>query len=64
MTLTRCTREGLAWRLRARSSNPSAISKNPQRDKNAGSVDPDARWATALPTTETSDRFITITKTR
>ena len=61
MTLTRFTLGALIRKFQARRSNPSAISKIPQRDKDAGSVEPDARWATALPTTETSDRFITIT---
>jgi hypothetical protein len=43
-----------------RRSNPIVMSSSPQTDNDAGSVVTDAKWATALPTTETSVRFITM----
>jgi|SRR5688572_10532197 hypothetical protein len=58
----RVTREAVARNLTTRRPNPSAIKRSPHRDRDAGSVEPDAKWATALPTTEISVTFITINR--
>jgi hypothetical protein len=50
--------ERVARNLMTRSSKPIAMSSSPQADIEAGSVDPEAKWTNALPTTETSVRFM------